>query len=424
MKIYEVVSPQLGTLEASMRETLAMVLVSPQFMYHTVADEAVVSRDFEIASKLSYFLWGSMPDDELLRLAGEGKLDDPVTIEEQVRRLLADERSHDFVDNFTTQWLSLTKLKTVPINRELFPRFLYYVAAGERRGTEVPYRPTIRDYMHQETVGFVAELIRRNASVSNVVDSDFVFVNQPLAAHYRVKNVQGDQLRAVPITPANRLGGLLTHGSILIANGTGTAPHPIYRAVWLREAILGDDVPAPPADVPALSDSAGDSAEKALTIGDLLRQHRKKESCNDCHSRLDPWGIPFERYNAIGRYQPLVPKSGTRVSGFNKKVHKDHTGYASYLKSIHNIPVKAESRVPNGPRVDGMRELKNYLLEHRKDDIAENVLRRLLSYGIGRRLTLRDRFAVAELMKQAKKHEYKLQDMIQLICRSKTFRGE
>ncbi len=421
VRIYELVAPELESLEAAMRETLAMVLVSPQFMYHTVAAEGVVSRQYELASKLSYFLWGSMPDDELLRLAAAGKLDEPESIAKQVRRLLADERSLHFVDNFATQWLSLSKLKSVPINRELFPRFLYYVAVGERRGTEVPYRPTIRDYMHAETVGFVAELLRRNVSVLNIVDSDFAYLNQPLAAHYGVAGVQGDELRPVAINSGQRLGGLLTHGSILIGNGTGSAPHPIYRAVWLREAILGDEVPPPPADVPALSDSAGDSAEKALTIADLLRRHRKKESCNDCHSRLDPWGLPFERYNAIGKFQPLVPKEGARVSGFSKQTHRDLAGYAAYLESINTNKVEAQARVPQGPLVDGMRDLKEYLLQHRKDDIAENVLRRLLTYGIGRELSWRDRFAVEEMVVLAEKRDYKMQDMIILICQSPLF---
>ena len=169
-------------------------------------------------------------------------------------------------------------MKTVPINRDLFPRFLYYVEAGERAGTEKPYIPTIRDHMIDETVAFIAELIRRNASVTNLVDSDFAMLNQPLAAHYGVEGVEGYRIRPVPIKPAHHLGGLLTHGSVLIGNGTGSAPHPIYRAVWLREAILGDQVKAPPAEVPALSDSAGDSAEQALSIKDLRAKHRTVES--------------------------------------------------------------------------------------------------------------------------------------------------
>ncbi|MDC0322468.1 DUF1592 domain-containing protein [Verrucomicrobiales bacterium] len=421
-RIYELVAPDLGTMEAAMRETLSMVLISPPFLYHTVADDGVVTQQDELASKLSYFLWGSMPDEELMQLASADALDDPLIIEKQVRRLLADGRSGDFVDSFTMQWLSLDKMKTVPINRDLFPRFLYYVERGERAGTEVPYRPTIRDYMIEETVGFIGELIRRNAGVANLVDSDFAFLNQPLAAHYGVDGVEGNYLRPVPIGPVHRLGGLLTQGSMLIGNGTGSAPHPIYRAVWLREALLGDKVKPPPAEVPALSDSAGESAEAALTIKDLLAKHRQKESCKDCHVRLDPWGIPFERYNAIGKFQAMVPKEGTRLRGFNKQTDQDLEGYENYLKSVNTVSIEAGARVPHGPEVDGIADLKKFLLKNRKDDIAENVLRRLLSYSIGRELTYRDRFAVDELLERAEEGDFKLQDMIVEVCQSNLFR--
>ena len=421
-QIYKLVQPELKTMEAAMRETLAMVLISPQFLYHTVADGEVTARPYELASRLSYFLWGSMPDAELLKLAGEGRLAEPKVMEQQTRRLLADTRAKDFVRNFTLQWLSLAKMKTVPINQQLFPRFLYYVSAGERRGTEQPYRPTIRDYMLEETAGFVAELIRRNAGAANVVESDFAWLNQPLAAHYGVAGVEGNHFRVVPLKPEHRLGGLLTHGSMLIGNGTGSAPHPIYRAVWLREAILGDHVAEPPADVPALTDTAGESAEKALTIKDLLAKHRQKESCNDCHARLDPWGIPFEHYNAIGKYQPLVPKEGARVSGFHLQTHGDLAGYAAYLKTINTEKVEAAARVPNGPEVSGMADLKAYLLEHRRENVAENILRRLLTYGLGRELTTRDRFAVDELLQESAANDHRLLDMILTICQSPLFK--
>ena len=420
-KIHEMVSEDMDTFEAAMRETLALVLVSPDFLYHTVEVDAR-NRQYGLASKLSYFLWGSMPDDELLRLAAAGKLDDPDAIDAQARRLLADGRSEDFVKNFTMQWLSLAKMKTVPINKDLYPRFLYYVPLGERAGTEEPYRPTIRDYMVEETVGFVGEMIRRNASVLNVIDSDFAYLNQPLAAHYGISGVEGAALRPVAVKPEDHLGGLLTQGSILIGNGTGSAPHPIYRAVWLREAILGDEVAPPPADVPALSDSAGESAEHASSIKDLLRQHRTKESCNDCHVRLDPWGIPFEQYNAIGKYQPMVPKEGTRVSGFDKKNHTDLAGYEAYLESIRTMNVEANARVPHGPEVDGMADLKEHLLKSRKNDVIENLVRRLLSYSLGRELTYHDRLSVEELVKQSKQDGLGLQDMILSICQSPAFR--
>ncbi len=423
VEIYRIFAKNFDTLEEAMRETLAMVLISPQFLYHTVAQDGMASRQYELASKLSYFLWGSMPDDELMKLAAQGRMDDPAVIAAQVRRLLADKRSGDFVNNFTTQWLSLAKMKTVTINRDLFPRFLYWVHVGERSGQEVLFRPTIRDYMHDETVGFIAELIKRNASVLNIVDSDFAFLNQPLAAHYGVPGAQGIDLRPVPVKPEHHLGGLLTQGSVLIGNSTGSAPHPIYRAVWLREAILGEDVKPPPAEVPALSDSAGDAAAKAITIKDLLRQHRKEESCNICHASLDPWGIPFEKYNATGKFQPMVPKAGSRVRGFNEKTDMDLAGYAAYLKTINTVEVHADARVPRGPTIDGMEQLKAFLLKERKDDIAENVMRRLLSYGMGRSLTYRDKFLVEQLCKQTKQKDYRFQDMLIAICQSEAFRG-
>lgn len=445
-KIYTTFLPELKTLEAALRETLSLVLVSPQFLFHTATtgdvakddgEGAKTRRQYELASRLSYFLWSSMPDDELLKLAGESRLslressdfrgakaDADNVLAQQVQRMLADPRSRDFVRTFTTQWLSLEKMRTVPINRDLFPRFLYYVPLGERAGTEEPYRPTIRDYMIDESVAFIAELIQSNSSVLSIVDSDFACLNQPLAAHYGVPGVQGNELRRVPIKPEHHLGGLLTHGSVLIGNGTGSAPHPVYRAVWLREAILGQDVPPPPADVPALTDSAGASAEKALSIKDLLVRHRQSESCNDCHSRLDPWGIPFEQYNAIGKFQPLVPKEGTRVVHFDKTKHQNLAGYAAYLDSINKIALQADARLPLGPTVNGLDELKAFLLQHRKDDIAKNIVRRLLTYGIGRELSWRDRFAVEELLQQAQKNDYKLRDMIVAICLSETFRGQ
>jgi hypothetical protein len=230
-------------------------------------------------------------------------------------------------------------------------------------------------------------------------------------------------MRPVAIGPEHRLGGLLTHGSVLIGNGTGSAPHPIYRAVWLREAILGDEVKPPPAEVPALTDSVGESAEKALTIKDLLAKHRQEESCRDCHVRLDPWGIPFERYNAIGKYQELVPKEGTRVRGFHKEKDVDLAGYEKYLKSVNTELIEANSRVPHGPEVEGMEGLKAYLLKDRKEDIAENVLRRLLSYGLGRELNYRDRLRVEAMAGELKKDGFLMQDMIVKICQSETFRN-
>ncbi len=420
--IYQILKPEFDSLEAAMRETLSMVLISPQFLYHTVSADGLTTPDYELASRLSYFLWGGPPDEQLLNLAAKNQLTQPDVAEAQARRLLADDRSKDFVRNFTMQWLSIEKTMAININRKLFPRFLYTVHAGERSLQEVLFRPTIREYMLDETVGFVGELIRRNASVTNIIDSDFAWLNQPLAAHYGVDGVQGIGFRAVPIKPGTPLGGLPTQGSVLVGNGTGSAPHPIYRAVWLREAILGDEVAPPPAEVPALSDTAGEEATNATSIKDLLRIHRTVESCNDCHIRLDPWGIPFEEYNAIGQFQPNIPKTGTNIRGFNAAV--DHTldGYSKYLKTVNTLPVDAAARVPNGPEVSGMRDLKDYLLKDQKEAVAKNVIRRLLTYGTGRSLTYHDRYGVEDLLKHSKQNDHRLQDMIITICRSELFR--
>lgn len=422
VRLYKLLAPEFGTLEATIRETLSMVLISPQFLYHTRTADGVVPPQYELASRLSYFLWGSMPDEELLGLAAQNRLDDPAVLTAQAERLLSDERARDFVENFSRQWLSLEKMKAININLQLFPRFLYTVVRGERTGQEVLFRPTKRDYLHRETVGFIAELIRRNAPARHLVDSDFAWLNEPLATHYGIGGVKGLTFRPVALKPDDPIGGLPTQGAILVGNGTGSAPHPIYRAVWLREAILGNEVKPPPAEVPALSESAGESADNAVTIKNLLAQHRNRESCNDCHVRLDPWGIPFEEYNAIGQFQPKVPKEGTRVARFNPDTHRDLAGYREYLKSINTVPVEASARVPHGPEVRGMDELKAYLLAEREEDIAANLIRRLLSYALGRELTYRDRFEVESLLAGTEASDYALRDLIISVCRSESFR--
>lgn len=425
-KIYAGLKPELTTVEATLRETLSLALITPQFLIHHEASQtpgpSAEGKQYALASRLSYFLWASMPDEALLELAAKGELTNAAIIETQVRRMLADPRADDFIRELSRQWLSLEKARTLPINRDLFPRFLFTVPLGERTGTEEPYRPTIRDYMIDESVSFVAHLIRENANVLNIVDSNFACLNQPLAAHYGVPGVMGDEIRPVPLKPEHRLGGLLTHGSILIGNGTGSAPHPIYRAVWLREAILGEDVPPPPADVPALADTAGASSEKAATIKDHLIRHRQQASCNACHARLDPWGIPFEEYNAIGRFQPRVPKEGTRISPYRTATHKNLDGYTAYLKSLNTVVIDASSRLPSGPSVTGLADLKAYLLKNRKDDITRNVVRRLYGYGLGRELTWRDRYSIEDLLEASAISDHRMRDMIVAICQHESFR--
>jgi len=419
--IFKLYSSEMDTFESAIREVLAMVLISPQFLYHTsIKDDDM--KSYELSSRLSYFLWGSMPDNELSDLAESNSINDTEVINFQVRRLLSDERAKDFIKNFTMQWLSISKMKTVNINRDLFPRFLYTVHVGQRRGQEQLFRPTIRDYMIEETVGFIGEMLNKNMGIMNIIDSNFAYLNEPLATHYGVRGVDGLKFRVMPIRPENHLGGLLTHGSVMVGNSTGSAPHPIYRAVWLREAILGQEVKPPPAEVPALSDSAGESAEDSVLIKDLLALHRNKRECHDCHARLDPWGIPFEHYSAVGKYQPLVPKEGIRVRGYNHNKDMTRSDYEKYLKSINTEKVDASAQLPNGPSVNGMNELKKYLINNKEDEIAENVFRKLMTYAIGRELTFRDRFEIEKILKKLKVDGYGFRDMVIEVCKSSIFR--
>ena len=418
-KLNALLAPQFDSFEAAMRETLAMVLMSPQFLYHNTVEPA-----YALASRLSYFLWGSMPDEALFAKSADGSLAQPEVMAAEVQRMLADAKSRDFAQNFSRQWLSIDKMHAIKVNQALFPHFLYTVHLGERRGQEILFRPTVRDYLEQETVGFVAELIARNANLLELVDADFAMLNERLAAHYGVPGVKGMKIRPVPLADDSKLGGLLTQGSVLLANSTGSAPHTIYRAVWLREAIFGDTVKPPPAEVPALVDTAGDDAENAVTIKDLLRLHRQKESCNDCHVRLDPWGIPFERFNAIGQFQPKVPARGVRIPHFNEGTHGDWQQYLEVLKTSNTVTLEAAAKVPHGPEVDGIPELKRYVLRHRKDDIVQNVVQRLLTYAIGRELTYRDRFEVERLVAETKATGYGLRDAIVAICQSPSFMEE
>lgn len=420
-QVYALVRERLGlaTVEAAMRETLATALISPDFLLHRNSGGA--DAPHQLACRLSYFLWGSMPDDELATLAARGALTDPQVVAAQARRLLADPRADDFVADFCTQWLALDKQRAVPINLERFPRFLHTIARGERRGQEEPNRPTVRAAMKAETIAFVAELLRRNAPVGQLIDADFAMLNRRLAAHYGVDGVDGHQLRAVPVRPEHHLGGLLTQGAVLVGTSTGTAPHAVYRAVWLREAVLGDDVPPPPADVPALEESAGDDAADATTLKDLLRVHRSKESCRDCHRRLDPWGVPFEEYDATGRYARRVPPAGARVEGFDPNKHGDLAGYRAYLAQLSTHVVDASSTLPDGTPIDGIAELKAYLLARRLDDLAENVVRRLLAYALGRELTTADRPVVQGLLRDSAPNGYKLRDLVVAICTTEAF---
>ncbi len=285
--LFQKIRPRVETFEQAMRETLALVLVSPGFLYLVQPRDPKLARarltDFEWATRLSYFLWNSMPDAELLRLAKEGRLKDAAVRKQQVERLLRDGRVWRFIETFTDQWWNLALLDKVAINPEFHPSFDNDLKADMRRETQL----------------FFNEFVKNDLSLLKLIDADFTFVNNRLADHYGIRHGKGtgvhlgSAFERVPLKPEHKRGsGLLTQGSILVLNSDGVESHPIKRAVWVRNALFDDPPPEPPADVPELNiENRGKGS--ALTLKQRIEQHRSNPTCYHCHSRVDPWGLPL-----------------------------------------------------------------------------------------------------------------------------------
>ena len=257
LSYYNRIRSNFPTLEEAIRETLAMVLVSPEFLYLLEPGRQSEKRrplsDFEMASRLSYFLWSSMPDDPLFELARQRGLRDRDALETQVRQMIADPRSDRFVENFVDQWLNLSGLDRIAVNPEYFPDFDARLKLDMRR----------------ETQRFFAEIVRRDLSALNLIDSDFAMLNRPLAKHYGISGPRGNEFERVALGPDDHRGGLLTQGSILLSNSTGEDSHPIRRAVWLLKNLLDSPPPPPPPDVPELAQDESGIAAVSLkrTVG-------------------------------------------------------------------------------------------------------------------------------------------------------------
>jgi hypothetical protein len=382
---FQEVRPTFATLEAAMRETLAMILVSPDFLY-LVEPSAGKSRkldDHELASRLSYFLWSSMPDDHLFELADAGKLRDPQALQVEVQRLLSDPRSLNFVEHFSDQWLDLAGMNRVAVNPEYYPTF----------------RNELKPHMRQETQQFFNEILRNDISALAFLDSDFAMLNQPMAEHYGLSGPRGVSFERVALTKDRHRGGLLAQASVLLANSTGEDSHAILRGVWIRERLLDDPPAPPPPNVPNLNQENRDVA--SLPLKEQLKEHRENEACARCHRGIDPWGIALEEFDAIGLLREKIQrKSGKKMLAFD---------------------VDAKATLPGGHEVDGLNELKAHLLSKKHEQFARTLVTRLLAYSLGRSLELSDHETVDELTATFIKSDYKLQQLIQSIAASDAF---
>jgi len=355
--------PEMETFEDAIRETLAMVLISPDFLF-LVEPSGSSKRsisDWELASRLSYFLWSSMPDTHLFNLAKKEALRKPEILEKEISRMISDERSWQFVEQFADQWLDIGALQRVAINPNYYPEF----------------DPTLKASMRGETIHFFGELFQKNLSALNILDSNFTMLDEPLAKHYGLAGPKGSRFERVSIKPGDHRGGVLAHGSVLLGNSTGEDSHPVKRAVWIRERLL-DDAPAPPPpDVPALDSTDPNFA--ALSVRDQLAEHRKQISCNECHRNIDPWGISLENFGADGLWREQILRKKVKGKGMIK------------------LPVLSEAILPDDKKIEGIADLKKHLLEDRREQFARAFTSKLLTYALGRRLELIDQKTVDEL---------------------------
>ena len=385
VQYFQEVRPTFATFEEAMRETLAMVLVSPDFLY-LVEPSSGKSRDLtdhELASRLSYFLWSSMPDDRLFQLADSGQLRDPEILAAEVDRLLDDRRSWNFVQQFSDQWLDLSGMNRIAVNPEYYPTF----------------RNELKPHMQRETQQFFNEVLRSDISSLAFLDSDFAMLNQPMAEHYGLDGPRGIEFERVALTKNRQRGGLLAHASVLLANSTGEDSHAILRGVWIRKRLLDDPPAPPPPNVPNLDQQNRDTA--SLPLKEQLKEHRENEACARCHRSIDPWGIALEEFDAIGLLRDRIQrKSGRKMLEFD---------------------VDAKATLPGGHELDGLADLKSHLLKEKREQFARTLVRRLLSYSLGRSLELSDHETVDKLTDQFVASDYRLKNLIQLIVASGAF---
>ena len=381
------------SFEHAIVSTLTAVLCSPNFLLLSEPEATLVTEDtelekrpiddHELASRLSYFLWSSMPDEILFDLAKQGKLHQPEVLLAQTRRMLADPKSKAFSHNFATQWLDLAGIRRLAVNPEFFK-----------------FDERTKDLFEEETIQFLNHVLAEDLSIQNFIDSDFAVLNPTLARHYRMPDVSGG-FQVIPVSKDQHRGGLLTQASMLFGNSTGAETHPIKRGVWVLERMLDDPPPPPPPNVPDLPE-APSKDENLLSLKERLVAHAENASCRDCHRKIDPWGVAFENYNALGQWREGV---------------KDPLVLAPH----QNVNVDPSTQFSNGTTIENLNDLKQYLRTAKLPQFRRAVVRKVMSYGLGRYLEFADRSAVDSICETLQRRGDKFQTLIELIVLSKPF---
>ena len=377
LRIYHAGSLE-GGFDAGIRLALEAILVNPHMLFRAERDpDGVVPgaayrvSDLELASRLSFFLWSSVPDDELVDLAARGELRDPNVLEQQVHRMLADERFEALAENFAGQWLHLRNLDGVVPDTHEFPDF----------------DDELRIAFQQETELFFRSQLYEDRSVLDLLRANYTFLNERLARHYRIPNVYGSHFRRVNVRDDQRVG-LLGHGSILTVTSYANRTSPVLRGKWILENVLGAPPPAPPADVPALDDQPGTYE----SMRERMEQHRRNPACAVCHAQIDPLGFAMENFDGIGQWRTQERHSAIDATG----------------------------RLPDGTTFNGPAELRN-LLVSREEEFVATVTRKLVTYALGRGVEYYDMPAIRQIMREAGVNDNRWSALILGIVRSTPF---
>ena len=383
------------SFEQAMRVGLRAVLVSPNFLFlreKPAKRTATPLDDFALASRLSYFLWSSMPDEPLFKLAEAGKLSEPRVLREQVERLLRDPKAKAFTENFTGQWLSLRAIDATSPDRTLYPE----------------YDDILKVAMVKETVLFFDEVLKNDLSLTNFVASDFTFLNARLAKHYGIPGVEGMEMRKVALPPTSHRGGVMTMGSVLKVTANGTTTSPILRGAWVLERILGTPPPKPPPDVGALEpDIRG-----ATTIREQLAKHRNVASCASCHSKIDPPGFALESFDVTGGWRDHY-----RATGEPREVN------GRRVRVWPGPAVDPSDILPDGRRFRNIDEYKKMVLED-KDQLARSLTEKLLAYSTGAAPMKGDMPEVEAIVSRIRDQKYGFKSLIHEIVQSPMFQSK
>jgi hypothetical protein len=377
LEIFRLALDRGESFECGVQLALTTVLASPQFLFLVEPEDTSQDRpltEFELASRLSYFLWSSMPDEELFREARAKTL--RANLRRQVIRMLADSRSDQFVENFAGQWLQLRKLSAVARDQERFPGF----------------DDKLRDAMRQETERYFAHILRNNRSVLELLDSQYTFVNAALARHYGIAGVTGDEFRQVALTDRRR-GGVLTQASVLTLTSNPNRTSPVKRGQWILQQLLGTPPPPPPPEVAKLDESQ--QAADAASLRERMALHRTKPECASCHQQMDPLGFALENYDAIGRFRSLDG----------------------------NFPIDPSGELIGGRKFADIVELKQLLISTVAKKFARCLTENMLTYGLGRGLVAYDYCTVEEIRRQLVANDYRIHHIIFGIVESKAFQN-